>query len=328
MPLMTLPRKIFWQQTGLSLLALAAAILIALALLWFLSAPPKPVQNPFGVGAKEFGTPNSGFMAAILHMQSQFYRQMQQAVLALQKGGAFWPLISLGFAYGVFHAAGPGHGKAVIAAYVTADERALVRAIGFSFGAAFFQAFIAIALVTIFAVILGATSAALNHSSRMIEILGFGVMLLMGLALTWRKAGALVSPSLSCHDETCDHAHMPKPDELSAHRSWTAYSAIIMAAGARPCAGALILLVLALSNQIFFAGIAGVLAMALGVALTTSLIATLAVLAKRLALFLAGGRGMKGEMALKTLELTASACLAILGAFLLTGYWQGVERAL
>jgi len=53
---------------------------------------------------------------------------MTASVKALHSdGSAVWGLFGLSFAYGVFHAAGPGHGKALIASYMLANERALRR---------------------------------------------------------------------------------------------------------------------------------------------------------------------------------------------------------
>ena len=64
----------------------------------------------------------------ILAVQGGFYRSLQAAVLALKAdGAALWSLSRIGFTYGVFHAAGPGHGKAVIAAYLMSSERALLK---------------------------------------------------------------------------------------------------------------------------------------------------------------------------------------------------------
>jgi hypothetical protein len=74
-------------------------------------------KNPFGAGLREAGPSAQGLGAWILAVQGGFYRSLQAAVLGLKgDGGALWPLIGIGFAYGVFHAAGPGHGKAVVAA--------------------------------------------------------------------------------------------------------------------------------------------------------------------------------------------------------------------
>ena len=58
-------------------------------------------------------------------------------------------MIGLSFAYGVFHAAGPGHGKAVISSYMLANEVALRRGIMLSFVSAFLQAATAIILMGI-----------------------------------------------------------------------------------------------------------------------------------------------------------------------------------
>ena len=100
--------------------------------------------------------------------------------------------------------------------------------------------------------------------------------------------------------------------------------AVIAAAGLRPCSGAIILLVFALSQGLFWTGAAAVLAMAAGTALTTGALAALAVGAKHLALRLASGRGRGSARALAWLELGAAAFAAVLGAALLVGLWGAV----
>jgi ABC-type nickel/cobalt efflux system permease component RcnA len=56
-------------------------------------------------------------------------------------------LAGISFLYGVVHAAGPGHGKAVISSYVLADGRTVRRGVLLSFLAAGVQALSAVALV-------------------------------------------------------------------------------------------------------------------------------------------------------------------------------------
>ena len=98
---------------------------------------------------------------------------------------------------------------------------------------------------------------------------------------------------------------------------------VVFAAGIRPCAGALVVLVFALSQGLFAAGIAATFAMALGTALTTGLIATLAVFAKSLATRFAAKHGRYGTLAIPAIELLAAAFVLILGASLLAGLWAG-----
>jgi nickel/cobalt exporter len=285
-----------------------------------------PPRNPFGMGLRE-PIPTGTLGAAILSIQAAFSRNLQAAVSAWKQGGsAFGSLALLGFDYGIFHAAGPGHGKAVISAYIVAEERALRKAVLLSFGAALVQALVAIGLVVILSLLLRAKAATMNRLTVQVETASFVLLTLLGLWMTWRKTGTFIgtmvlarNPQAGVQDETCDHAHLPPPEVVGRLRSWRDMVAISISAGLRPCAGALIVLVFSLAQGVFAAGIAATLAMSLGTALTTSLIASLAVLAKSTALRLAGGRGGTGALLVSGLELAAAAVVAALGATLLLG---------
>lgn len=315
----------------LALAALAVALVagvLSLLAWWLAPAAPPPTRNPFGMGLRE-AAPSGGFGAYILAVQSGFYSSLQQAVGALKHGGAaLWTLLVLGFAYGVFHAAGPGHGKGVISAYLVADEKALAKGFLLSLAAALVQALVAILVVFIVTLLLKATAATMNQVTKGVELASFAVVALLGAVMTWRKAGKVLgvmalsrNPFAPAQDESCDHVHMPPPEEISRLTRWRDMAGVVIAAGIRPCAGALVVLVFALSQGLFAAGIAATFAMALGTALTTGAIAALAVFAKAVALRLAGGRGATGAIAIAGLELVAAAFVLVLGASLLSGLW-------
>jgi nickel/cobalt exporter len=322
----------------LALAAGAVAIVAACMMLvigWFAPPVAAPVRNPFGMGLRE-AAPSGGIGAAILATQAGFYRGLQGAVAAMRQDGgsmgsaAFWSLMGLGFAYGVFHAAGPGHGKAVISGYIVADEQALRRGFGLSLAAALVQALVAIGIVSIAALLFHVTAATMNALAARIEIASFALVTALGILITWRKAGKLSGIAALARDPLavpvdafCDHAHMPTPDAFEGRRGRREILGIVLAAGIRPCAGALILLVFALSQGLFAAGIAATFAMALGTALTTGAIAALAVFAKAAALRLASGRGAAGALATAGIELLAAAFVLVLGAGLLLGLLAG-----
>lgn len=323
-------------RAGLRLaLALAAVATVAgfLALLaWFFGpATPPALKNPFGAGLREAAPSAQGLGAWILAVQGGFYRSLQAAVLALKSdGAAFWPLAGIGFAYGVFHAAGPGHGKAVIAAYLVSSERALAKGFGMSLAAALVQALVAVALVGTAAALLHATAAAMSRLTNAVEIMSFTAVAALGTLLVWRKTGKVLSvaalaqgPHACAAQACCDHAHLPSPEAIDRIARWREAAGVVLAAGMRPCAGAIIVLVFALAQGVFAAGVAATVAMALGTALTTGALAALAVFAKALALRVAGGRGAMGALAVASLELLAAAFVLVLGASLLIGLWTG-----
>jgi nickel/cobalt exporter len=326
----TAGRGRFWRRLGLALAAVALVAAGTSALAWLfgpMSAPPP--RNPFGMGLRE-ATPSGSIGVWILSVQSDFYASLRESVREMKESGsALVSLLLVGFAYGIFHAAGPGHGKGVISAYLVADEKALRKGFLLSLAAALVQAFVAIAIVTVVSLVLRATASTMNKLAMNVELASFIAVALLGAVISWRKAGKVLGVLALAHNplapapqESCDHVHMPPPDELSRLTHWRDMAGVAIAAGIRPCAGALIVLVFALSQGLFAAGIAATFAMALGTALTTGGIAALAVFFKAVALKAAGGRGASGAIAIAGLELLAAAFVLVLGLSLLHGLWS------
>jgi len=135
----------------------------------------------------------------VLTKQAEFYRAMSSTIRAAKTdGSAFWTLLGISFAYGVFHAAGPGHGKAVISSYLVANEETARRGIALSFISAMLQSLVAVAIVGIGAWLLGATARTLCSTERIIEIVSYGLIALLGLMLVFTKGrGFLKSLPLS-----------------------------------------------------------------------------------------------------------------------------------
>lgn len=305
-------------------------------------AAPVLAQSPFGVGpgAPPPASPPTGPVAWLLAQQAAFYRALTSAIGAAKAdGSAVFGLIGLAFAYGLFHAAGPGHGKAVISSYVVADGRTLRSGVLLAFLAAAIQALAALAIVAVLVVLFQGGARQIDGTVAVVETASYGLILGLGLWLMWRKGRALraafadPSPahahhhhhahgddhSKSCDDPHCGHAHMPEAAQVAAMSNGQ-FLATAVAAGIRPCTGAIIVMVFAIAQGMFLAGAAAVGAMAVGTALITSLFAALAVGFKHTALSLASG-GQGAGLIVRLLEFVAALFIAILGAALLAGYW-------
>lgn len=324
-------------------------------------------QSSLGIGTNDAITPSTGifsnWLVWINQHQQAFYRSLSSAMKAMRDDGSnMWLLIGLSFAYGIFHAAGPGHGKAVISSYMVANEVALRRGVMLSFVSAFLQALTAIMVILLAFFILRGTSVSMTDAAAFLEIASYVFVTGFGAWLLWQKAGPLLrrlagagpAHSLSAahthqrqhshdhghdhgyHDElhhhhhdsyhnhgsaecsTCGHSHAPDPVLLSGERfEWrTAWSAVV-AVGIRPCSGALIVLSFALLNGLWLAGILSVLGMALGTAITVSVLATLAVTAKNWAILMAGD-GRLGNTIHTTIEIGGAAFVFLIGLLLLS----------
>jgi nickel/cobalt transporter (NicO) family protein len=109
-------------------------------------------------------------------------------------GGAAIGLLSLSFAYGISHATGLGHGKAVISSYLVANEETWRRGVVLSLASALIQALVAIMIVGIAAVLIGATAKLMGDTVRWIETASYLLIITLGARLLLTKAkGFLVT---------------------------------------------------------------------------------------------------------------------------------------
>jgi nickel/cobalt transporter (NicO) family protein len=358
-------------------LSLAGGAVLAIALS---TAAAHAAPSPFGVGLPEQSLSSggifSGFFAWVSAQQTAFYGALTASLKQMKAdGSAGWWLMGLSFLYGVFHAAGPGHGKAVISSYVLANGETLRRGIAISFASALAQAVTAVMVIGLASIVLRMTSIAITETTRWLEIGSYAAVAGLGLYLVWRKIlrplltprkvvalGAQAVAACDHHDHqhhtherahghlhevrhahdhdhdhdhghghdhdhpagevcaSCGHLHAPPPQMLagdfSLSRAWT----VILAVGLRPCTGALVVLVFAISQGLAWAGVAATFAMAVGTGLTVSALATMAVLAKDAAMRTVGGRGaarlhaaIEGLGALIVLALGSTLLIAALG---------------
>jgi nickel/cobalt exporter len=341
---------------------LARCVLILVCALLVTAAVDAALAQPFGVTRPAPPPEVHGLAGWILAKQAEFYRMLSGTIRAAKAdGSAAWTLMGISFAYGIFHAAGPGHGKAVISSYLVANNETWRRGIVLSFASAFLQALTAVAIVAIAAVLLNATAKTMGNTVRVIEIVSYALIVLIGLRLLWVKGRAFLHllrggeqehghahhDHAHTHDHDHDHAHdhghdhdhdhahdhtdeasghawghahAPEPSELAGRHWWKRGLSAIVAVGLRPCSGAIIVLVFALAQGLFWVGVASTFAMGLGTAITVAGIATLAVAARGLAGRLAKAKPGGGMLLLRGLEAGAAAVIVVFGALLLAGY--------
>jgi len=329
---------------------------------------------PFGAPHPAADLSASGLTGWIFAEQAAVYRSLSTFIRAAKEnGGAIWGLFGISFLYGVFHAVGPGHGKAVISSYLVANKETWRRGIILSFASATIQSVVAIVVVVIAAVLFGATAKAIGLTVHLVEIISYGLIILIGLRLLyvkgrsflialrelrWTQAPNLVFASapvangtahrlsperpgaiatrrgqcmvdgctvhgFHCHDDqhasAWAHAHGPEPADLAGAGGWRRGLSAVVAVGLRPCSGAIIVLIFALAQDLFWTGVGATLMMGLGTALTVAAMATVAVSARQIASRIANSRARAGMLAMRTTEVGAAALIVAFGVLLLAG---------
>lgn len=287
----------------------------------------------------------AGLLDGVHALQREAQTALAGAVRALRGGepGAMAALLGICFTYGVLHAVGPGHGKALIGAYGVARRVPVVKLSLLALIASLAQAGVAVALVYAAVALFGLTrDAATGLAEGAVPAFGNLLIMALGLWLLWRGIKGLQRQwAVPVHqhehghhdhhdhhdhghhehrhgdakDCGCGHAHGPTIAEVESLTGWRDTALLIGGIAARPCSGALFLLILTWQIGIGGAGIAGAFAMGLGVASVTVAVAVMAVWAREGAFATLSG-GMLAR-AVPVVEAVAGAVIAMVALVLL-----------
>lgn len=313
-----------------ALTLLGAVVALVLALLWLTG----------GLAALE---------AAVLSGQRAAQEALAGAVRRIRAGeaGALAGLLGISFAYGVLHAAGPGHGKLLIGGYGMGRRVPVAALSGLALVSSLAQAAVAVALVYAGVAVLGWTRQQTQGAAEgwlslagTLAIAGVGLWLMLrGLRGILRQSRGAGDHGHAGHDHHghshdhghdhhhhdhdhdaahcahCGHAHAPTIAQVQALTGWRDGLALVAGIAMRPCTGALFLLILTWQLGIGAAGIAGTFAMGLGTASVTVAVALLAVWAREG--MLASLSGARAARALPWIEAVAGAVVALAALALL-----------
>lgn len=260
--------------------------------------------------------------------QREFQNAMAGALRQLRAGdaGALTLLLGLCFAYGFFHAVGPGHGKVLIGGYGVANRVAVLRLSALAVLSSLAQGVTAIGLVVggIALFDLGRRSL-VDTTEDYFAPLSYAAIGMIGLWLLYRGARKLWSTRHEndhAHDGhgehcgDCGHRHGPTPEEAESLNSVREAVILIAAIAARPCTGALFLLIICWRMDLMAAGITGTFAMALGTASVTVAVALASVIFREGTL--AGvGESRAARLVVPILELGAGLVVAAVAGQLL-----------
>ncbi|WP_306152571.1 nickel/cobalt transporter [Roseovarius sp. MMSF_3281] len=261
-------------------------------------------------------------------------REVQQSMAGYLRGlrageaGALAGLLGLCFAYGFFHAAGPGHGKILIGGYGVGARVPVLRLSVLALASSLAQAATAVVLVYAGVFLLGLTRQAMQGvADDIMAPASYGAIALVGMWLLWRGVRRFRRVGHDHHDHahddgevcsTCGHKHGPSLEDARQATSLRDALVIVAAVAIRPCTGALFLLILTWRMGVDMAGIMGAFAMGLGTASVTVAVAVAAVtLREGLLARLIAGQGGTVPRILPLVEIAAGALVALVAGQLM-----------
>jgi nickel/cobalt transporter (NicO) family protein len=239
--------------------------------------------NPFqGGSAPREASGGNAIYTAIAKAQRDLNQTISAKFRELDEGGsptALFAVLALSFLYGVLHAAGPGHGKTVVASYLLARPQSWSTGIMIAAMSSLVQGLSSIAIVVVLALLFEIGGLDIMANATAVEVVSYGLIVLVGV---WLFAQAVTGRG--CHHHP--HGHDHHACEAGHHHGTTAREpttmGLILAAGLAPCASAIIVLLFALAQGAIVLGIIAALTMSLGIAATVCAIALASIFGRRL----------------------------------------------
>ncbi|HUN46444.1 MAG TPA: hypothetical protein VMU85_07990 [Stellaceae bacterium] len=300
--------------------------LLAVAMLLFAAAPALATDPLTGRGP----SPTDGAAAfaggAVLRL-AETQRQLNDAISAAfhkvrdrGSGGALAAILGLAFLYGVLHAIGPGHGKAVVASYFVANRARWTSGIVMGSLISLIQGVTAVVLVSLLAVLLQWRQFDVLNRAGLVEFVSYGLIALLGLVMLGRG----IAGHGCAHDhgaEHHDHSDPHQPGHGPTAGAAGLRNRLVVAAGLTPCASAIIILLFALANQALAVGIAAVASLSLGMAITVSAIGVASVLGRRAIVGTIERIGVKTHRLEQGLAISGAVVIVAASGLLMASAW-------
>lgn len=240
----------------------------------------------------------------VILWQKAFNLQLSSSLnqLGQQHQEAGITLILISFFYGIFHAIGPGHGKFILTSYLALEQSKLKRAVKISLASSIVQGIVAILLVSIIIVAFTLSRTYFNLTLKWVERGSFMLMILLGVYWIYQAWQGIrppklqirkISPMQMSQEKTplvshhihhehcgCGHQHLPSSVQMNQSTGWKSQLFLILSIGLRPCSGAILVLFLSYTLNIYLWGILATLMMALGTGITLTIFALIVIFAR------------------------------------------------
>ena len=237
----------------------------------------------------------------VILWQKAFNLQLSSSLnqLGQQHQEAGITLILISFFYGIFHAIGPGHGKFILTSYLALEQSKLKQAVKISLASSIVQGIVAILLVSIIIVAFTLSRTYFNLTLKWVERGSFMLMILLGVYWIYQAWQGIrppklqirkISPMQMSQEKTplvshhihhehcgCGHQHLPSSVQMNQSTGWKSQLFLILSIGSRPCSGAILVLFLSYTLNIYLWGILATLMMALGTGITLTIFALIVI---------------------------------------------------
>ena len=251
----------------------------------------------------------------IIEAQRYFHKLLSTHIKAVANNTDTYglTLLAVSFAYGVFHAAGPGHGKAIIITYLASQKESMKQGVAISLIASLFQSLIAIGLISFLVMILNLKFRDVTQTGQQVEQIGYILVILLGVFLAFRALLNLFRSQADRktvehqHDEHCNHSYIP--DKKLTRMKMLG---VALSMGMRPCSGAILVLIYAQVINVYWYGVLATLAIGAGTGMTLAALAVASVFARNWLHGLFQGSRASGHHIMRISEF-----IALAGGFVL-----------
>jgi nickel/cobalt exporter len=296
---------------------MSRALIISVIALTLLGAVlPVKAQNPFI--AKESSPDASAapglphpFMDRIGNWQQQLNQKMAALTREARERGSLRPLlglIAIAFLYGVLHAAGPGHGKAVATSYLLSRGRKLSSGILLGNSIAFFHGLSGVVLVlAVHFVLKRGVTGSLESTTRITQLISYSLIVLLGAVLLTKSLFSWRSQPESGDSKQAQASEEKKRTPL----------AMALAVGVIPCPGVVLVMLFCLSLNALGLGLLLAFFLILGMAMTISAVGVAGLAGKNLTLGVLESRHRLVKILQRSIESAAALLVMVLGLLFL-----------